>query len=126
MSYKRDLADALLLLGFLAPEKNYYGGYNTYDFDIYEHANLKPKSAYYPPSLGGINPVCGKWERLHGVEEDYHYVFDGTDCDSGKEYIVEALISCKCGYITDLKLFYNGTMADLLQQVLSNSDNWLE
>ena len=125
MSYKSDLAKALLELGFLAEQKNFYGGFNYYDHKINEHANAYQKHWYNPPRLMGNSPVCGKWKILTDVDETMEEEFSDTFSDNNKVYLVTAKLTCDCEYIKGLNVFYDGTMSDLLKNVLKQG-NWLE
>ena len=121
MSYEKDLARALLKLGRLGTDKNYYGGFSSSERDIYQHALIE--QSY--DRLGGKDPLCGKWVKLIDVEEHSEHEFTDTFSDPAEVHYVEGKLSCECGLIDGEKLFYSGTLHELLGEVLK-STNLLE
>lgn len=124
MSYEKSLARALLDFGFLAIEKDFYGGWRSYDKSIYRHYGSDAQMLH-PSKINGRLPQCGKWVSLTGVEETYAHVFAGTFTDAEQIYLVKAYLTCKCNKIKNATLFYDGTLSDLIRAV-TKSSNLLE
>lgn len=122
MSYQKELARVLLDRGFLAEEPEVYGGFLPVKATMYKHVGQKLPASWsgHPLPLQGALPKCGKWISLIEVDEETASRFVGTFEDNQESYIVSGKLTCECKTINGVKVYYDGTMSNLMREVTRN------
>lgn len=82
----------------------YYGGWQDYE----RLEAVRRHLSGCAPTLASTMPTDAEWSEFMGT------FYDGDETKHG----LDAIITCHCGYVRDVRLRLEGTFSELLEQVL--------